>query len=38
LAGRAFEAAVLDGQLPDGDGLALARHIRTHGTAMAGRG
>ncbi|MGG5812239.1 response regulator [Falsiroseomonas sp. CW058] len=29
-AGRAFEAAVLDGQLPDGDGLALARHIRAH--------
>jgi signal transduction histidine kinase/DNA-binding response OmpR family regulator len=30
VAGRPFEAAVLDGQLPDGDGLALARHIRTH--------
>jgi signal transduction histidine kinase/DNA-binding response OmpR family regulator len=27
-AGRPFEAAVLDGQLPDGDGIALARHIR----------
>ena len=26
--GRPFEAAVLDGQLPDGDGLALARRIR----------
>jgi signal transduction histidine kinase/DNA-binding response OmpR family regulator len=25
---RPFEAAVLDGQLPDGDGLALARRIR----------
>ena len=26
--GRPFEAAVLDGQLPDGDGLALAHRIR----------
>ncbi|NGM21368.1 response regulator [Roseomonas stagni] len=26
--GRPYEAAVLDGQLPDGDGLALARRIR----------
>lgn len=26
--GRPFQAAVLDGQLPDGDGLALARRIR----------
>ena len=26
--GKPFEAAVLDGQLPDGDGLALARRIR----------
>lgn len=26
--GRPFEAAVLDGQLPDGEGIALARYIR----------
>jgi signal transduction histidine kinase/DNA-binding response OmpR family regulator len=33
-AGRPFDAALLDGQLPDGDGLALARHIRAHPEAF----
>ncbi|MDP3417690.1 response regulator [Falsiroseomonas sp.] len=32
--GRPFEAAVLDGQLPDGDGLALARRIRQEWDAL----
>jgi signal transduction histidine kinase/CheY-like chemotaxis protein len=33
-AGRPFEAVVLDAQLPDGDGLALARHIRAHAATL----
>jgi signal transduction histidine kinase/DNA-binding response OmpR family regulator len=32
--GRPFEAAVLDGQLPDGDGIALARRIRAEWEAF----
>ncbi len=33
LAGSAFDAVVLDRNLPDGDGLALARRLRTEGRA-----
>jgi signal transduction histidine kinase/DNA-binding response OmpR family regulator len=36
LGGRPFEAALLDGQLPDGDGLALARHIRANVASFGG--
>ena len=34
LAGTVFDAAVLDRNLPDGDGLALARRLRAEGNGM----